>query len=305
MSVTPMGGELILVGASHHSAPIELRERLALSRAEAEDALAELIADPNVDEALVLSTCGRTELYTLTSAPDELEPRLVARLARHAGCEPAELASVMRTARGRAVVEHVHRVAAGLDSMALGEVEILGQLRRAGELASAARGRGRILGRLVESSLASGRRVRQATDIGLGRTAIASAVVGIATRHIGPSANGSALVIGSGDTGAKSARALRGVGIDVTLVTGRRPERAGDDLPRVLREVDVVVSCTSAPHHLVHVEALATAVRDRSGRDLVAIDLAVPRDPSRDERSDRDPAPALPDAPAPRGSGSW
>ena len=109
--------------------------------------------------------------------------------------------------------------------MALGEVEILGQLRRAGELASAARGRGRILGRLVESSLASGRRVRHATDIGLGRTAIASAVVGIATRHIGPEANGSALVIGSGDTGAKTARALRGVGIDRDA-RGRAPARA-------------------------------------------------------------------------------
>ena len=286
-----MGGELILVGASHHSAPIELRERLALSRAQAEAALAELVADPDVQEALVLSTCGRTELYALTSAPGELESRLVSRLARHAACEPAELASVVRTARGRAVVEHVHRVAAGLESMALGEVEILGQLRRAGELASAARGRGRIVGRLVESSLASGRRVRHATDIGLGRTAIASAVVGIATRHIGPEANGSALVIGSGDTGAKTARALSGVGIGVTLVAGRRHERALrlasevgchvatlDDLPRLLTEVDVVVSCTSAPHHLVHAEALTDAVRKRTGRALVAIDLAVPRD---------------------------
>ena len=285
-----MRGELVLVGASHRSAPIELRERLALSPARASEMLAELIAQPGLQETLVLSTCGRTEVYALASTPD-LESQLVARLAAHAGCEPAELASVVRTARGRAVVEHLHRVAAGLESMALGEVEILGQLRRAGELASAAGARGRILRRLVESSLACGRRVRHQTDIGLGRTAIASAVVGIASRHIGPDMNGSALVIGSGDTGAKTARALRGAGVDLTLVAGRRHERAGqvaaevgcgvaalDDLPRLLSEVDVVVSCTSAPHHLVDADVLADAVGSRTGRELVAIDLAVPRD---------------------------
>jgi glutamyl-tRNA reductase len=285
-----MRGELVLVGASHRSAPIELRERLALSPARAGELLAELIAQPGLHETLVLSTCGRTEVYALASTPD-LESHLVTRLATHAGCEPAELASVVRTARGRAVVEHLHRVAAGLESMALGEVEILGQLRRAGELASAAGARGRILRRLVESSLACGRRVRHRTDIGLGRTAIASAVVGIASRHIGPDMNGSALVIGSGDTGAKTARALHGAGVDLTLVAGRRHERASrvaaevgcgvaalDDLPRLLSEVDVVVSCTSAPHHLVDAGVLADAVGSRTGRELVAIDLAVPRD---------------------------
>ena len=238
----------------------------------------------------MLSTCGRTEVYALASTPD-LESQLVTRLATHAGCEPAELASVVRTARGRAVVEHLHRVAAGLESMALGEVEILGQLRRAGELASAAGARGRILRRLVESSLACGRRVRHQTDIGLGRTAIASAVVGIASRHIGPDMNGSALVIGSGDTGAKTARALRSAGIDLTLVAGRRHERAGrvaaevgcgvaalDDLPRLLSG--------GGRGRLLHERAAPPPgcgcprrrVGSRTGRELVAIDLAVPRD---------------------------
>jgi glutamyl-tRNA reductase len=286
-----MRGELILVGASHRTAPIVLRERLALAQAQAGDLLTELIAGPGVAEALALSTCGRTELYALASAPDELRPRLVARLASHAGCTPAELAPAVRTARGREVVEHLHRVAAGLDSMAIGEAEILGQLRRAGELAGSVGGRGPVIGRLLDSGLATGRRVRQETEIGLGRSAIASAVVGIASRHVGPEMNGSALVIGSGDTGAKAARALRGAGIDLTLVAGRRHERAVrlaaevgcgvatlDDLPRLLTEVDVVVSCTSAPHHVVDTDVLAGAVGSRTGRELVAIDLAVPRD---------------------------
>jgi glutamyl-tRNA reductase len=286
-----MPSELVLVGASHRTAPIELRERLALSSEQAGDILAELIADPGVEEALVLSTCGRTELYALASVPGELETRLVARLASHAGCEPPELAPVLHTRRGRAVVEHVHRVGAGLESMALGEVEILGQLRRAGEQASAVGARGKILDRLLASSLATGRRVRDRTQLGLGRTATASAVLGLATRHIGPEADGTALVIGSGNTGAKTARALCGAGIDVTLVAGRCRERAAglaaelgcrvagrDDLSRLLSEVDVVVSCTSAPHHLVAAEVLAEAVQSRAGRGLLAIDLAVPRD---------------------------
>jgi glutamyl-tRNA reductase len=291
MSVAAMRGQLILVGASHRTAPIGLRERLAVAPARVGEMLAELIAEPGMQEGLVLSTCGRTELYALASEPHEVESRLAARLASHAGCDPAELAPVLRAARGRAVVEHVHRVAAGLESMALGEVEILGQLRRAGELASAAGARGRILGRLLESSLATGRRVRHETDIGLGRSSIASATVGIASRHLGPGMDGSALVIGSGDTGAKTARALRAAGLRVSLVAGRRHERASrlaaelgcrvatlDDLPRLLTEVDVVVSCTGAPHHLVPAEVLVDAVQSRPGRELVAIDLAVPRD---------------------------
>lgn len=286
-----MRGELVLVGASHRTAPIGMRDRLALSPAPAEQLLTELIAEPGLHEAVVLSTCGRTELYAFASEPDEVERRLGARLASHAGCTPAELAGVVRTARGRAVAEHVHRVAAGLDSMALGEVEILGQLRRAGELAFAAGARGPVLGRLLESSLAAGRRARHQTDLGTGRTAISSAVVGIATRHLGLPLKGSALVIGSGDTGAKTARALGASGLGVTLVAGRRHERAEslaaqlgcrvaalDDLPRLLTEVDVVVSCTSAPHQLIPAGLLAGAFQSRRGRELVAIDLAVPRD---------------------------
>jgi glutamyl-tRNA reductase len=183
--------------------------------------------------------------------------------------------------------------------MALGEVEILGQLRRAGALASAASARGPILGRLLESSLATGRRVRHQTDLGAGRSAISSAVVGIASRHLGSPLEGSALVIGSGDTGAKTARALRAAGLGVTLVAGRRHERvirlavelgcsvaALDDLPRLLTEVDVVVSCTSAPHQLVSAGLLADALQGRrGGRELVAIDLAVPRDVDPEARA--------------------
>jgi glutamyl-tRNA reductase len=284
-------GELVLVGASHHSAPIWMRERLALSPAQAGEILEELVGSGGAPEALVLSTCGRTELYAVAAAPDELEAGLVERLASHGGRERAELAPALRTARGRSAVEHLHRVAAGLESMALGEAEILGQLRRAGQLAADARASGPILARMLASGLATGRRVRHETNLGLGRTALASAVVGIASRHLGRRPQGTALVIGSGDTGAKTARALRAAGLVVKLVAGRRQERARrvaaelgcdvasrDDLPRMLVDADLVVSCTSAPHQLVSTQLLAGALQSRRGRGLIAIDLAVPRD---------------------------
>ena len=286
-----MRGELVLVGASHRTAPIQLRERLALSPDRVRTLLAELRAEPGFDEALVLSTCCRTELYARGPVPETLERHLAARLAGHAGCEPAELAPALRVARGRTVVEHAHRLGAGLESMALGEVEILGQLRRAGEVASEIGAVGQILRRLVESSLATGRRVRHETDIGLGRYALASAVVAIAARHLGREPGRSALVIGSGNTGAKTARALRAAGLSVTLVGGRRHERAArlaeqvgcglaalDDVPSLLTQVDLVVGCTGAPHQLVPAGTLAQAMLRRDGRKLVAIDLAVPRD---------------------------
>jgi glutamyl-tRNA reductase len=285
-----MLGELILVGVSHSTAPIESREHLALSPAQVEDLLATLVASPALNAGFALSTCCRTELYAVARDADEAETLLRAELGRGAG-RSADLARVARTARGRRVAEHLLRVASGLESIALGEVEILGQLRRAGAAAHAAGTRGRILGRLIDHALATGRRVRHETDIGAGRSSIASVAVGLVRRHLGPATPSGALVIGTGDTGAKAARALRGAGLVVTVLAGRRPERAcrlaaevggrvaaPEDLLEVLSETDVAVSCTGAPHQLISGEVLVDVVERRTRRELLVIDLAVPRD---------------------------
>jgi glutamyl-tRNA reductase len=256
-----MPDELILVGASHTTAPIEVRERLRLS-------VDEVAARAGLRERLVLSTCCRTELYAVAHNADEAEPLLSAELGAHRAC-------------GRAVVEHLLRVASGLESIALGEVEILGQVRRAGEAAHAAGTRGRTLGRLVDHALSTGRRVRRETELAVGRSSIASVAVDLARRHLGPGARG--LVIGRGDMGAKAARALRAAGLLVTVVSGRdaRPE----DLLDRLSETDVVVSCTGAPHQLVPAGALAVLAERRRERELLVIDLAVPRDFDPDARA--------------------
>jgi glutamyl-tRNA reductase len=250
-----MPDELILVGASHRTAPIEVRERLRLS-------VDEIAARAGLRESFVLSTCCRTELYAVARDADEAEPLL-----------SAALGDADRSC-GRAVAQHLLRVASGLESIALGEVEILGQLRRSGEAAHAAGTRGRILGRLVDHALATGRRVRRETELALGRSSIASVAVDLARRHLGPSARG--LVIGRGDMGAKAARALRAAGLVVTAVGGRGAGPEG--LLDPLSEADVVVSCTGAPHQLVSANALAGLAERRNGRELLVIDLALPRD---------------------------
>ena len=257
-----MPDELILVGASHTTAPIEVRERLRLS-------IDEAAARAWLRERFVLSTCCRSELYAVARDADDAE-RLLA----------AELGDAHR-ARGHAVTLHLLRVASGLESIAIGEVEILGQLRRAGEAAHAAGTRGRTLGRLVDHALATGRRVRRETELAVGRSSIASVAVDLARRHVGPGARG--LVIGRGDMGAKAARALRAAGLVVTVVSGRdaRPE----DLSDPLSQTDVVVSCTGAPHQLVPATALAGLAERRGERELLVIDLAVPRDFDPDARA--------------------
>ena len=270
-----MPHELILVGVSHHTAPIELRERLALSRAEAEDLLAVLGVGATLDGAFALSTCGRTELYAVAPDADQAESLMMAQLAHRTG-NSFELAAAACRGRGLRVVEHLLRVASGLESVVLGEPEILGQLRRARAAAVAAGTDGAVIGRLVEHALATGRRVRHETDIGAGRSSTVSVALGLVRRHLGRGTDARALVLGSGELGAKAARALRAAGLAVTVVSGRGAGQ--EDLLDALSEADVVVSCTAAPHHLVPADALAGVVERRTRGELLVIDLAVPRD---------------------------
>jgi glutamyl-tRNA reductase len=283
--------ELVLVGVSHRTVGIELRERLALSSAHANSMLGDLAAQHPVREALALSTCGRTELYALALEPGAAEAALLRALADHGGLRPEELAGQAHVARGSEAIEHLFRVAAGLESMVLGEVEILGQLRRARELALAAGAISATTGRLVDRALAAGRLARDRTGIAAGRVSISSVAVGLAHRLL-LGAGGRALVIGSGDTGTKAAKALGAAGMDVTIVAGLRPERARalaaavggravtleGGLFEPLADADVVVSCTASPHQLVPFEVLVDVMERRRERALLVLDLALPRD---------------------------
>jgi glutamyl-tRNA reductase len=246
---------LVLVGTSHHHAPVELRERVALGK---EDARA--IAQ-QLGEAVVLSTCNRTELYVASSDADEAEAHAVAALA---AVEPA-----LYRLRDRAAALHLFRVAAGLDSLVPGEGEILGQVRLAHENGTP----GQLLDRAFRQALHAGRKVRAQTAIGESPASVSSAAAALAEQVFGDLAGSRILLVGTGKVGEQAARNLRTRGAEIVLAANSRTGR--EELEAELARADVVVSSTSSPGHVLDAP---TVERARRGRQLLLIDLAVPRD---------------------------
>jgi len=283
--------ELLGIGASHKTAPLALRERIALTDHAAEPLLHELTAHPAIGEAVALSTCNRTELYLLVTDPVEAESAVLALLARRAGIRPTELLDGIYSLRNCDAARHLYRVASGLESMIVGEAEVQGQVKRAYEAALAARTTGPMTNKLFRAALATGKRVRTETAISVGRASVASVAVDAAQDALGDLTARHVLLIGAGETAELTARALHDHGVTTMFIANRRRDRAialaqqfgGDSgsfdaLPGELTRADIVISSTSSPHALLGAEELATVVDERLGRPLLLIDLAVPRD---------------------------
>jgi glutamyl-tRNA reductase len=283
--------DLLALGISHKTAPIELRERLALTEGRAAGVLSELRAHEQVSEAAAISTCNRTELYLVVSEPVEAENLALGALSRQAGIRPTELIESLYSYRGIEAGRHLFRVAAGLDSMIVGEAEIQGQVKRAYELALVEGVTGAILNRLFRGALAAGKRARDETRIGEGGISVPSAAVELATRTLGDLTGRHVLLIGAGETAELTARALTARGVETVFVANRRYDRAIglaerfggsavrlEDLPAQLEIADIVISSTNSPHHLVEREELELVAGARRQRPLLLIDLAVPRD---------------------------
>jgi glutamyl-tRNA reductase len=250
---------LVLVGTSHHHAPVELRERVALDREQG----AELVQ--RLGDAVCLSTCNRTELYVVADDVDEAERRAVAALAE---LEP-EVEPALYRLRDQAAALHLFRVAAGLDSLVPGEGEILGQVRAAYEAASP----GQLLDRAFRQALHAGRKVRAQTAIGESPASIASAAAALAEQVFGALEGTRILLVGAGKVGEQAARNLRTRGADIVLVANTKTTR--EELEEHLAGVDVVVSSTTAAGYVLDAQ---TVERVRGGRQILFIDLAVPRD---------------------------
>jgi len=221
----------------------------------------------------------------------EAENVALGALSRQAGIRPTELIESLYSYRGIEAARHLYRVAAGLDSMILGEAEIQGQVKRAYELALVEGATGAILNRLFRGALAAGKRVRGETRIGEGGISVPSAAVQLATRTLGDLTGRHVLLIGAGETAELTARALTARGVETVFVANRRYDRAIglaerfggsavrlEDLPAQLEIADIVVSSTNSPHHLVEREELELVAAARDYRPLLLIDLAVPRD---------------------------
>ena len=286
-----MTGTLLALGVSHKTAPLPVRERLALPEGRAVTVLRELVSHAGVHEAVTISTCNRTEVYLVVSDPVEAESAALGILARQAGIRPTELFGAIYALRDADAVRHLFEVASGLDSMIVGEAEVQGQVKRAYELALVEGVTGPVSNRLFRAALEAGKRVRTETSISRAHVSVSSVAVELARAALGELGNRSVLVIGAGENGELTARALHERGVRTVFVANRRYDRAiglaqrfgghavrFEDLPKQLLEADIVVSATSSPHQIVGRDEMALVAEARGGRPLLMIDIAVPRD---------------------------
>ncbi|MDQ3768292.1 MAG: glutamyl-tRNA reductase [Actinomycetota bacterium] len=283
--------ELLALGVSHHTAPVALRERLALVDSQAVALLNDLVADAAIAEAVVLSTCNRTEAYLVVDDPVAAETKLLGRLATQADLRPTELAAMAYTPRNCDAARQLFRVAAALDSMIVGEAEVQGQVRHAYQRARGAGTTGPLTNRLFTAALGAGKRVRSETRVGEGGASVPSVAVDLARGVVGELSQRDVLVIGAGETAELTARALAQRGVRTIFLANRHAARARslaerfggsvlslDQLPGQMEGADIVVASTASPHPIVGREELELVMEARGGRPLALIDIAVPRD---------------------------
>jgi glutamyl-tRNA reductase len=286
-----MSARLLALGISHKTASVAVREKLALPEGRAVTVLTELVAHPAIHEAVAISTCNRTELYLVATDAVEAENEALSALSRQAGIPPTELLGSLYSLRGMDAVRHLFSVAGGLESMIVGEAEIQGQVKRAYELALVEGVTGPISNRLFRDALGAGKRARTETLIGRSRVSVSSVAVELARGILGELSSRRVLVIGAGENGELTAKALRERGVETIFVANRRYDRAiglaqrfagravrFDDLPSELIQADIVVSSTGSPHQIVGADELELVMELRKGRPLLLIDIAVPRD---------------------------
>jgi len=290
---------VLLVGLSHRTAPVELRERFAVD--DPAPHLAKLVGSPEIQEAFLLSTCNRTEVLVTTEQPEAARLRLRSLFARELGggqVPPATLDRALYEHADARALEHVLRVAASLDSMVVGEPQILGQVKEAYRVAMRAGAMGMILGRLFHRAFATAKRVRRETRVGERPVSVARVAVDLARQIFESFEDKRALLLGAGDMGAVALDALRAEGLQRVEVANRTPARARglaerfgarahglDVLPELLERADVVLTSVGGGEPLVTRPLVAQAMRHRGHRPMFVIDIGVPRnvDPAVNE----------------------
>jgi len=280
---------LFAFGVNHKTAPVQIRERVSFGHEHLSSALTELIELPGVSEAAILSTCNRTEVYCSLSEP--AKTLLFDWLERHHKLDSAALHPCLFSYNDAQVVEHVMRVACGLDSMVLGEPQILGQLKSAYQTALEVGTLGKLLNKLFQYSFAVAKQVRTDTAIGSSPVSVAFAAVRLAQQIFGDLDRHTALLIGAGETIELAARHLHENGLGRMIVTNRSLEKAQriasefggfaialTDMPRHLPDTDIVISSTASALPILGKGAVERALRARRHRPMFMVDIAVPRD---------------------------
>jgi glutamyl-tRNA reductase len=279
---------LVLIGVNHKTAPIEVRERIAISREDLPETTRALAAVPGVAECMIVSTCNRVEILSAVESP---AIDVTSFLHRHFGLDPALLAPHLYEHRDQEAVRHLFRVAASLDSMVVGEPQILGQVKEAFAVARAAGTVGGQLEHLLQSTFAAAKRVRTETEIGSNSVSIASVAVELARKIFGSLQGRTVFLVGAGKMSELAARHLVQQGAGAILVTNRTLERARrmaealrgqvipfEELYDAASQADIVISSTGAPHPIFRREHGRPFLHRRRNRPMFFIDIAVPRD---------------------------
>jgi glutamyl-tRNA reductase len=282
---------ILLVGMNHKTAPVEIRERLQLACGDEAAELSELLAVPEVREALVLSTCNRVEVLARVAEGEAAERRLKEFILRQGNLGSAELERCLYVLRERDAIRHLFRVASSLDSLVMGEPQILGQVKDAYRRAVEHRATGLLLNRLVHHAFRTAKRVRTETGIAGNAVSVSYAAVELAKKIFGGLQGKSILLVGAGEMAELAARHLLRQGVGRILVANRTAARAAElagafrgeavafeGLREALAEVDIVISSTGAPGFVVTAEMVSAALHRRRNRLLFLIDIAVPRD---------------------------
>ncbi len=282
---------IVVVGLSHHSSPVPVREKFAFAEARIPAALQSLREAGFVEEAVILSTCNRVEIYAATA----LEPRRACAelqdfLVRTHDYRAPLHDEIYKVAEPQSV-EHLFKVACGLDSMVLGETEILGQLKKAYDLALQHRHTGARLNKAFQRAFNVAKQIRTETNIQRGSISVASVAVELAEKIFDTLNHHQVMVIGAGETSEKAARALLSRGAHSVIVSNRSHERAValaaelggravhfEDWASEFAHIDIVISSTSAPHYILDRIKLEPLIKLRKNRPLLLIDIAVPRD---------------------------
>lgn len=277
-----------LVGLNHRTAPLAIREKAAIRGGHLNDALR--LLHSYVSHGVILSTCNRTEVYTVTSEDSDAKTVSLNFLQTHLDIPEPALPRYTYVIEGEAAVEHLFRIACGLESMIVGEYEVLGQVSQALEVAEKAKMVNLPLRHLFQDAIRTGRRVREETEISKNALSVSSVAIDLASRTIGDLANCKMLVIGAGEAGRLAAKAARDRGVSRIFVASRTRERAStlaaalggvpislNNLVEELSTCNLVVTCANAPRWLLGVHHVAAAMGHRPELPLVIIDIAVPR----------------------------
>jgi glutamyl-tRNA reductase len=280
---------LLTTGISHQTAPLEIREKIAIARVDNVDRVRELCSLGDIEEAVIVSTCNRTEIYSI--GPKSSAEQVRRWLQKTGNLTSAEIDEHCYIREREKSVQHLFRVAGGLESLVLGESQILGQLKESWQLAHEAGGVGKVMDRLFQHAFATGKKVRSKTGIGDHPVSVAYTTVLLAKQIFGDLASKTVLLVGAGEMVELCGRHLHDKGVSSLIIANRSIDRAValadqfgahavalSDLPGMMHKADILISSTASQQPVISAAAVKAALKQRRNRPMFLVDIAVPRD---------------------------